>query len=212
MESIPPRRTTLRSWISNTLLSGLVVLVPLGLTVYVLKFMVETADSFFGFLPEWIWPQGEWRFPGSGLILAFVLTLVAGILARNFIGRFVGNTVVRVIARVPVVAGLYKLFRQISQTFLGGSGQGFQRVVLVEWPRREAWTLAFVTGEVSGARLAALGKEHDDGPWLSLFVPTTPNPTAGFYFLAKPRDVRDTRLSVEAAFKVIISAGALSPD
>lgn len=201
---------SIRHWLRNTLLSGLVAIVPIGLTIYVIDFVRSTADRLFDFLPDAL--VGSWRFPGSGLLAAFLITLAAGILARNLLGRMLGQSAASVIERIPVVSGLYKLFRQIAQTFLGSGGQGFKGVVLVEWPRREVWTLAFVTGEVNGQNAAQLGLADSQGPWLNLFVPTTPNPTSGFYFMAPQRDVRSTKLSVEAAFKVIISGGALAPD
>jgi uncharacterized membrane protein len=201
---------TFRTWLSNTLLTGLVVLVPLGLTVYVLDAIIGTADRVVDFLPEFIAPKSQGRIPGTGLLIAFVVTLLAGILARNFTGRLIGRVFMTLLMRVPVVAGLYKLFRQISETFLGGGGKGFKSVVLVEWPRRGTWTLAFVTGEIARDGWLSL-PESEDKTWLNLFVPTTPNPTSGFYFIVPKSDVRPTPLSVEAAFKVIISAGALHP-
>lgn len=199
-------RLSFKTWLSSTLLAGLVVLVPLGLTVYVLNAIVGTADHLIDVLPGFMVPQEHWRFPGSGILLGLLITLTAGLFARNLVGRIIGQALVSVIGRVPVVAGLYKLFRQISETFLGGSGKGFKSVVLVEWPRKETWTLAFVTGDVRG-ELAP-----DADAWQSLFIPATPNPTSGFYFMARKSELKPTKLSVEAAFKVIISAGALSPE
>lgn len=214
MNSLKPR-WNFRTWLSNTMLAGLAVLVPLALTLYVLRAIVTGGDQLLAFVPDAVLPREGWRLPGTGLLVALAVTLVAGVLARNLIGRMIGRFAISLIERVPVVAGLYKLFRQISETFLGGGNKGFKAVVLVEWPRRETWTLAFVTGELRGELLAALGsqdREADGDSWLSLFVPTTPNPTSGFYFIARQRDLRPTGLSVEEAFKVIISGGALSPD
>lgn len=201
-----------RHWLRNTLLTGLVTLVPIGLTLYVIDFITGTADRLFDILPNAIAPQGIWRFRGAGIIVAFFITLIVGILARNLFGRMIGKSAISIIERIPVIAGLYKLFRQIAQTFLGGGAQGFKGVVLVEWPRRDVWTLAFVTSEVAAPMAHQLGLASEQGPWLNLFVPTTPNPTGGFYFMVPERDVRTTQLSVEAAFKVIISGGALKPD
>lgn len=196
-------------WLQATLLAGLAVLVPLGLTVYVLEFVVSAADGLLHFLPDAAKPSGRLAFPGAGLLLAFGVTLVAGVIARNLVGHLLVEAFHAVLGRVPVVSGLYKLFRQIADAFLGtGDEKGFKRVVMVEWPRQGAWTLAFVTGEARGAVGAALAGE--EGPWVSLFVPTTPNPTAGFYFCVKESDCRATTLTVEAAFKIIISGGALA--
>ena len=140
------------------------------------------------------------------------MTIAAGVVVRNLVGRRLVNSATRMIERIPLIATIYKLFRQISDAFLGGGDKGFKRVVLVEWPRREVWTLAFVTGEATGRVTDALtsATESDAGPYWHLFVPTTPNPTSGFYCLAPQRECRLTTLTVEEAFKVIISGGALA--
>jgi uncharacterized membrane protein len=204
----------------TTLLSGLAVLVPLGLTVYVLQFIVSTADRIVDALPRPLAELVPQRFPGAGLLIAVVVTLTAGILARNLIGRRIMTALTRLIERIPLVAAVYKPFRQISETFLSSSGSGFKRVVLVEWPRRGTWTLAFVTGEtrgqiaasLQGAPVVATEARGAARRWLNLFVPTTPNPTSGFYFIADEAECLATDLTIEGAFKAIISAGALPPD
>jgi uncharacterized membrane protein len=199
------------AWLRSTLMSGLAVLVPLGLTIYVLDWIVGSADGLLTFMPEAL-RQSVTDIRGLGLVFAFVLVLVAGVLARNLVGRFVVQTFNRVVERIPFVASVYKLFRQISETFFSADGsQGFQRVVLVEWPRQGAWTVAFVTGEPSGTMGRAMAA-RTTGRYLNLFVPTTPNPTAGFFFAVPESETIATDMTTEAAFKVIISMGALSDE
>ncbi len=196
----------MRTWLQSTFLSGLVVLAPIGLTIYILVAMVT---SFDGLLATLSGGRGA-LFPGAGLIVAFAVIFLVGFIVRNVLGKMLMSFLHGVVERIPVVASLYKLFRQISETFLGGGAKGFQRVVFVEWPRPQSWTLAFVTSELSGALSTPL-KGDLQGPLLNLFIPTTPNPTSGFYIIVSEKQVRSTTLGVEEAFKVIISGGALSP-
>ncbi len=196
----------MRTWLQSTFLSGLVVLAPIGLTFYILNGLVSSADGLLDSLPG---GRQLVHFPGAGLVFAFIVVMLAGFVVRNFFGRMLLSQVNRVVERIPVVATLYKLFRQISETFLGGGNKGFKRVVLVEWPRTETWTLAFVTSELKGPLAAALGGDLE-GPLVNLFVPTTPNPTSGFYFITSEKQCRPTTLTVEQAFKTIISGGALT--
>lgn len=202
------RRVT--QFFRNAMLSGFAVLVPLGLTAYILQMITSTADRLVDALPNSWHAALPLRFPGAGLLVAACFAFVVGVVVRNLIGRHLMQGVTSLIERIPLVASIYKLLRQISEAFLGGGGNGFKRVVLVEWPREGAWTLAFVTSDASGqiqARLVDRHKTNDQ--WLNLFVPTTPNPTSGFYFVARESDCLATTLSIEAAFKVIISGGAL---
>lgn len=201
-------------WLRRTLLSGLAVLVPVGLTLYVLSWLVHTADGLLGALPTGVW--GQYKIPGTGLVFAFSVTLLVGMLARNFAGKFLVRWFQRALERIPVVASVYKLFRQIAETFIGESagGKGFKGVVLVEWPRAGTWTLAFVTSNASPIFADRLPREKEDGPRgprLNLFIPTTPNPTSGFYAIVRAEEVVPVPLTVEQAFKVIISGGALAP-
>ena len=202
-----------KTWLRRTILSGLAVLVPVGLTLYVLNWLFSVADHFLDVLPMSLRPNVS--VPGLGLILAFVTTLIVGVATRNFVGKNLVVWFQRAIERIPVVASLYKTFRQIAETFLGdgGGGKGFKGVVLVEWPRNDVWTLAFVTSDTSPALAAPLAERAASaGARLNVFIPTTPNPTSGFYAIVRADQVVPVALSVEEAFKVIISGGALAPN
>lgn len=195
----------MRTWLQSTFLSGLVVLAPISLTVYILVGMVTSFDELLATLSAGRGPI----FPGAGLIIALGVVFLVGFVARNVLGKMLVTFVNYIVEHIPVVASLYKLFRQISETFLGSGSKGFQRVVYVEWPRPGSWTLAFVTSELKG-ELADPLKGKLQGPLLNLFIPTTPNPTSGFYIVVAESEVRATPLHVEEAFKIIISGGALS--
>ncbi len=197
---------SVKNWLRSTFLSGLVVLTPFGLTVYFLNSIIRSADNLLFLLPESLRTRAL-ELPGSGLIITFIVVLVAGSIARNLLGRFLISFLNSIVERIPLVAALYKLFKQISDTFLGGGkNKGFQRVVLVEWPRTGTWTLAFVTGEVVKSIEIKLPKKE---VYLNLFVPATPNPTSGFHFMVAQSECVATSFSTEEAFKILLSAGAL---
>jgi len=206
----PTAKRRVKTWLRATLLSGIVALAPLGLTIYVLVAIISSADHLLDMLPAELRTQ-SWAFPGAGLVLALVSVLATGFIVRNFIGRALLDWLGRGISRIPVASSLYGLFRQIAEAFLDtGNDKGFKRVVLVEWPREGAWTLAFVTSELDDA-LAARLPATPGSIYLNLFVPTTPNPTGGFYAIFPAHKCVETTLGVEEAFKVIISGGALGP-
>ena len=198
-----------KQWLKSSFVSGLVVVAPLGLTLYVLHWLVSSADQLVETLPDAVWPEALQQVPGLGLVAALIVVMLAGAVARNLAGRWILTQVGAAIEHIPVVASIHRLMRQIAEAFLaGGQTAAFKRVVLVEWPRRDIWILAFVTSEVPAEMAARLGGGHH----LNLFVPTAPNPTGGFHFIAATADCRESGLSVEAAFKVVISGGALLPE
>ena len=212
-----PRPRAPKPWsahLKGTFLSGLVVIAPLGLTVYVLHGIVVWADQLFYLLPESFHPNAA-LFPGASLILAIGIILVAGFVARNIIGAALLEAVSRAIERVPVVASLYRLLRQVAEALLAsGSSKAFKRVVLVQWPRQDVWTMAFVTSELQGelrSTLTPQAKLKLDDILLNLFVPTTPNPTGGFHFIARQSDCIEVGIAVEEALKMIISCGTVHP-
>lgn len=195
---------TFKQAVFKNFLTGLSVLVPLYLTIYILASLVGLFDRMFDVLPASS-PLTRFRFPGLGLILAFVLASTVGLVVRNFVGRNFFRVVNSAIERVPVVASIYSLLRQVSEAMLGEGTKSFSRVIMVEWPRRECWVMAFVTADSQPMLVEAM---HQKGRWLNVFVPTTPNPTSGFYFMVPEADVIDVPISVDQAFKVIISAGS----
>lgn len=198
--------------IKSLLFSGLVVLVPFGLTVYVLDLVISTADLIIEILPETLRPPEWLHFPGFGVVVSFIVCLLIGIAVRNFLGNFILKKVNLVIERIPFVASVYSLFREISEVFLGGDKKkGFKGTVLVEWPRKDSWTIAFLTSDTKGS-VGSILQDKRPGNYFNLFIPTTPNPTSGFYFIVHEDDVVRLDMSVDTAFKVIISGGTLTPE
>lgn len=210
----PTVAATRPSWsarFKTTFISGLIVIVPMGLTVYVVHAIVSSADEIFDLLPE-PWRPSDVLFPGAGLLLAVAIILMAGFIGHNLIGAALVSALNSAIERIPMVASLYRVLRQVAEALLAqGNARAFKKVVLIEWPRRGVWSLAFVTSEVQGELAQRLGDVAANDTLLNLFIPTTPNPTGGFHFIASSRDCRPTTMGVEDALKMIISCGAVPP-
>ncbi len=180
------------------LLTGLLVWVPLGITIWVLKLTISTMDQSLLLLPE------AWRVPGMGVILTAAIVLTTGLLARNVLGQRLLDMWHAILQRIPVVNSIYNSVKQVSDTLLSENGNGFGKVLLVRYPHPQAWSLAFQTtvpGEVS----RVLDEEH-----VAVFIPTTPSPVNGFYFYVRKADTLELDISVDVAFKSIISMGVVA--
>ncbi len=189
-------------------ITGLLVLVPLFITAWVLSSIIGMMDQSLFLLPE------EWRpkaifgrdIRGLGAILTLLIIFVTGLIATNFFGKKLILLWEYMLARVPVVKSIYASVKQVSDTLFSDSGNAFRRAVLVQFPRQGTWTIAFVTGQPGGDVA-----NHLQGDFISVFVPTTPNPTGG-YFLMMPRtEVIELKMSVDEALKYIISMGVVAP-
>ena len=194
----------LRKWF----IAGLLVIVPLVITLGVLNWIIGTLDQTLAILPE-AWQPDKllgMHIPGFGVILTLLILLVVGGIASNFIGRKLvgwGDALVR---RIPVVRSIYSSVKQVSDTVFSDSGNAFRTAVLVQWPREGVWTVAFVTGAPSGEVAAYLRDEY-----LSVFVPTTPNPTGGYFVMVRKSECIELDMSVDAALKYIVSMGVVAP-
>lgn len=194
----------LRKW----LIAGLLVIVPLVITLGVLNWIIGTLDQTLAILPE-AWQPDKLlgvHIPGFGVILTLLILLIVGGIASNFIGRKLvgwGDALVR---RIPVVRSIYSSVKQVSDTVFSDSGNAFRTAVMVQWPREGVWTVAFVTGQPNGEVAALL---RDD--YVSVFVPTTPNPTGGYFVLVRKSECIELEMSVDAALKYIVSMGVVSP-
>jgi uncharacterized membrane protein len=180
------------------LLTGLLVWVPLGITIWVLNLTISTMDQSLKLLPE------SWRVPGMGVLLTLGIVLLTGLLARNVLGQRLLDMWDAVLRRIPVVNSIYNSVKQVSDTLLSESGNGFGKVLLVRYPHPQAWSLAFQTtvpGEVS----RVLDDEH-----VAVFIPTTPSPVNGFYFYVRKADTIELDISVDVAFKSIVSMGVVT--
>jgi uncharacterized membrane protein len=194
----------LRKW----LFSGLLVIVPLFITLAVLKWIIDTLDQTLWVLPS-VWQK--WLYDnnvrGLGVLLTLAILLGVGAIASNFVGKRLlgwGDAVVR---RIPVVRSIYSSVKQVSDTLFSENGNAFRTAVLVQWPREGVWTIAFVTGTPGGDVVEHLG----GGDYLSVYVPTTPNPTGGYFVMLRRSDCIELKMSVDEALKYIVSMGVVVP-
>ncbi len=185
-------------------LTGLLVIVPLGLTYYVVSAIVNQMDRVMALVPPWAHPDTylPFRIPGLGVIVTLLIIQVVGFLGANLFGRSIVKAYERVLGQIPVVRTLYVATKQLLEQLLSADSDRFRRVVLVEYPRKGIYSLGFVTG-------VSLGEvqEKTAERVINVFLPTTPNPTSGFYLLVPERDAVPLKISVEQAFKLIMSAG-----
>jgi len=189
--------------------AGLLVMVPIGLTLLVVESIITGMDRLlYRVLPEPYRPDQLFGFhvPGLGLVVTFALILLAGVFGAHVTGRTLVRLSERLLQRIPLVKGLYNVLKQVSDTVLGDDRQSFRTVVLLEYPRKGLWTLGFVTGQSKGEVQRVTRQTM-----LNVFVPTTPNPTSGFYLLVPQEEATVLRMSVEDAFKLVISGGMIAP-
>ncbi len=189
-------------------IAGLLVWLPLGVTVYLITFFLDLMDRSLLLLPESLRPDNLLgiHIPGFGAVLLVVLVLVTGIAAANLFGRQLVRLGELILARIPLVRAVYAATKQLTETLFSGSGQSFRKVVLVEYPRADLWTLAFLTGPGISEAQNKTGREL-----VNIFVPTTPNPTSGFFLMAPRESIIELELPVDTALKIILSAGAVVP-
>ena len=190
------------------LITGLLIWIPLVITIWVLKLIVDALDQTLLLLPL------QWRtesflgvhIPGLGAILTVAVVFATGFLATNFVGAQLVQFWHGLLNRIPVVNSIYSSVKQISDTLFSSSGQAFRKAVLIEWPRSGMWTIGFLTG-TPGGDVA----NHLRGDFVSVYVPTTPNPTGGYFVIVKRSDVIELDMTVDQALKYIISMGVVPP-
>jgi uncharacterized membrane protein len=186
------------------------VVVPVGITFWVFFALVDMADGLIRALPVVLQPETHLGFPipGLGVLLTMVVVFLVGLGMRNYAGRRVFEALERMLARVPLASSIYHGIKQVMETVAANRGEQFRQVVLVEYPRKGLYCLAFVTNQKHF--LDVEGAAESD-PMVSIFLPTTPNPTSGFYLLVPQSELRRVDMSVEEAFKLIMSAGIVTP-
>lgn len=205
--------TALRKW----LFSGLLVLVPLIVTLWVLEWVVSTLDQTLEILPV-SWHPDAWlgvHIPGLGVLFALIVLLSIGALASNIIGNKLVHWWHALLHRIPVVRSIYSGVKQVSDTLFSEKGNAFRKALLVQWPHDGMWTIAFLTGAPQGDLLEQLqGSPGADSPsdeFVSVYVPTTPNPTGGYFVLLRARDCVELSMSVDEALTYIVSMGVIVP-
>lgn len=190
------------------LITGLVIWVPLAVTLWVLQLIVTAMDTTVLLLPHDWQPRTVLGFdiPGLGLVLSVVVVLVTGILAHNFIGRQLVVWWEHLLSRIPIVRSIYSSVKQVSDTMLSPKGNAFRQAVLVEFPQRGHWAIGLLVGAPGPVITRDVG-----GEMLTVFVPTAPNPTSGYTILVPPGDVKELDISVDDALKFVISLGVVAP-
>jgi uncharacterized membrane protein len=190
------------------LITGLLIWIPLVITIWVLTLVVDTLDRTLLLLPPHFRTE-SWlgmHVPGMGVIMTLVIVFVTGVLAANFIGERLVRLWDAILHRIPFVSTIYSSVKQVSDTLFSSSGEAFRKAVLVQWPHEGMWTIGFVTGTPGGDVANHL---RDDS--LSVYVPTTPNPTGGYFVLVARKDLIELDMSVDQALKYIISMGVVAP-
>jgi uncharacterized membrane protein len=196
----------LRRW----LFAGLLVIAPLAITLWVLQWIVGTLDQTLLILPGAWQPEHlfGFRIPGLGVLLALAILLLVGAITSNFVGRKVVEWGDAVLHRIPVVRSIYSSVKQVSDTLFSPGGNAFRTAVLVQWPRPGVWTIAFVTGSPGADVTTHLG----GGDFVSVYVPTTPNPTGGYFVMLRRDDCIELKMSVDEALRYVISMGVVVPN
>ncbi|WP_082672069.1 DUF502 domain-containing protein [Thiomicrospira sp. XS5] len=197
------------SFIKRYLIAGLLVWLPLGVTIAALIFLVNLFDQSLLLLPEHLRPDellGR-HIPGFGIILSFVLIFVTGMLVANFFGRYLFGMWEKLLSRIPLVRSIYTAVKQIAEALFGSGSQTFQKVYLLQYPRAGLWTLAFQTSKTQGEAQMKTNMQEV----VNLFVPTTPNPTSGFFIMASNNEIIELDMSVDDALKMVISGGVVVP-
>jgi uncharacterized membrane protein len=190
------------------IVAGLLVWVPLGITIWVLAFLINTLDQTVLLLPEAIRPDHLLGFhvPGLGVVLSFAILLLTGAITANFFGARLIALWEALLGRIPFVKSIYSSVKQVSDTLLSDSGTAFRKALLVEFPYQGCWTIAFLTGTPGASVTPYLDGEH-----VSVYVPTTPNPTSGYFVMLPRARVHELDMTVDEALKYIISMGVVAP-
>lgn len=194
--------------IRRYLVAGLLVWVPLGITLLVVGLLVRWLDGSLLLLPEAYRPEQLLGFsiPGLGVVVSVVIVFVTGVLVANLFGRSLISVWERLMARIPLVRSIYSGAKQLAETMFSEAGQSFRKVLLIEFPRKGLWTLAFQTGTDAGEARLKTGRDL-----VNVYVPTTPNPTGGYFVMVPREDVVELDMSVDDGLKMLMSMGAVVP-
>jgi uncharacterized membrane protein len=197
------------STIRKYLIAGLLVWIPLAATVFIVKLVIDLMDMTILLLPENLQPQNLWGIdiPGTGLVLALAVLVLTGALAANLIGRSMVDLWENILGRIPLVRNIYIAFKQIATTVLAPGNKSFRKVVLVEFPKSAVWSVGFLTNDEINIESTSINNDM-----VSVFISTTPNPTSGFLILVSKNKIIELNISVEEAFKLIMSIGVVVPD
>lgn len=190
-------------------ITGLLTLVPIAITAWVLHAVISSMDQTLLLLPEQWRPEAliGLKIPGFGVVLTVLIIFITGLLTRNFIGNYIVSAWEALLNRIPIVNSIYSSVKQVSDTLFSSSGNAFSKALLIEYPRQGAWTIAFLTGKPSGDVSKHLGED-----FISVYVPTTPNPTSGYFLIIPKKDAIELDMSVDTALKYVVSMGVVAPE
>ena len=192
----------------NYFISGLLFWIPLALSVIVIKFFLELINSLVPqkYLPEALFNL-DTTIPGSGIILVLLIILITGVMVTNILGRKLVALWEKVLNKIPGFRNVYNVLKKVSDTVFNTSTESFRKAFLIQYPSKGIWVIAFQSGDYRGEAKSIIGEEI-----MNLFVPTTPNPTSGFFVMMAKKDAFELDMSVEEAFKLVISAGVVTPN
>ena len=193
------------------LLTGILVWLPIAVTLWVITYIIGASDQLFNLLPVQWQPEAfiGFKIPGLGVILAVLVLFFTGVFAANVLGKKIIDAWDGLLSRIPVVKSIYSSVKKVSESLLSDGSRSFNTPVLVPFPQPDIWSIAFVSGAVPSALQEKLPEGEE---YISVYVPTTPNPTGGYYIMVKQSDVRELDMSVDDALKYVISLGMVLPD
>lgn len=197
--------------IKKYLITGVLVWLPIAVTIWVITYIIGASDRLIDLLPKHWQPQAllGYDIPGLGVIVAVVVLFCTGVFAANVLGKKIIAMWDKLLNNIPVVKSIYSSVKKVSESLLSDSSRSFKTPVLVPFPQPNIWTLAFVSGNIPDALKKGLPEGEE---YLSVYVPTTPNPTGGYYIMVKKSDIREVDMSVDEALKYVISLGMVAPD
>ena len=193
------------------LITGVLVWLPIVVTVWVLTYIINASDQLINLIPSRWRPENYtgFKIPGLGVMVAVVVLFVTGVFAANVLGRKILEGWDSLLGRIPVVKSIYSSVKKVSESLLSDNGRSFKTPVLVPFPQPDIWTIAFVSGSIPAVVQKSLSETEE---YVSVYVPTTPNPTGGYYIMVKQSDIRELDMSVDDALKYVISLGMVMPD
>ncbi len=194
--------------IKNIFLTGIIAIIPIGFTIYIIYLMIKMMDNLLRIIPPRFHPDQllPFHIPGLGVIFTLILIFLVGLIVKSYIGKKAVDLGEWVLGKIPFVSGVYNALKKLAETIFSDKSQSFRRVVLIEYPRNGLYSVAFVTGVSRGEV-----QTKTEDLMLNLFVPTTPNPTSGFYIMVPEGDVINLNMTVEEAFTLIMSGGIVTP-
>ncbi|WP_107687491.1 DUF502 domain-containing protein [Neisseria wadsworthii] len=194
------------------LITGILVWLPIVVTVWVITYIVGASDRLLNLLPSYWRPEQYigFKIPGLGVIVAIVVLFITGVFGANVLGRKILEAWDSLLGRIPVVKSIYSSVKKVSESLFSDNGRSFKTPVLVPFPQPDIWTIAFVSGSIPPSVERGLSENGEE--YISVYVPTTPNPTGGYYIMVRKSDVRELNMSVDEALKYVISLGMVMPD